>query len=57
MRRIRLLIVAATIAAIGALGVAANADPSAPTNGGSNNGGGQSGQCAGPLAERPAACD
>jgi hypothetical protein len=31
-----------------------SADPSPPTNGG--NGAGQSGQCTGPAADRPAAC-
>ena len=30
------------------------ADPSPPTNGG--NGAGQSGQCTGPQADRPASC-
>ena len=35
---------------------AALADATAPTNGGSNLGGGQSGQCTGALANRPAAC-
>jgi len=33
---------------------AALANPSPPTNGG--NGAGQSGQCTGPQADRPAAC-
>jgi hypothetical protein len=32
----------------------AGANPSPPTNGG--NGGGQSGQCTGPNAERPQSC-
>lgn len=32
------------------------ADASAPTNGGSANGGGSSGQCTGDMASRPAAC-
>lgn len=34
----------------------ASADPSAPTNGGSANGAGQSGNCTGANADRPAAC-
>jgi hypothetical protein len=57
MRRLRALAIAVVVAATLAIGGVAYADPSAPTNGGSNLGGGQSGQCAGPLAERPAACD
>jgi hypothetical protein len=32
------------------------ADPSPPTNGGSANGGGSSGQCTGDMDSRPAAC-
>jgi hypothetical protein len=32
------------------------ANPEAPTNGGSANGGGSSGQCTGANADRPAAC-
>lgn len=35
---------------------AALADPTAPTNGGSANGAGQSGNCTGANADRPAAC-
>lgn len=35
---------------------AAGANPTAPTNGGSANGTGQSGQCTGANADRPAAC-
>jgi hypothetical protein len=35
---------------------AALANPSPPTNGGSANGGGASGQCTGANADRPAAC-
>jgi hypothetical protein len=34
----------------------ASANPSAPTNGGSANGGGQSGQCTGANADRPPSC-
>lgn len=36
--------------------IAATANPSAPTNDGSANGGGSSGQCTGAEADRPAAC-
>lgn len=45
-----------TLASSFALAVAAPAfaEPSPPTNGG--NGAGQSGQCTGPQADRPAAC-
>jgi hypothetical protein len=32
------------------------ANPEAPTNGGSANGGGQSGQCTGANADRPPSC-
>jgi hypothetical protein len=32
------------------------ANPEPPTNGGSANGGGSSGQCTGANADRPAAC-
>lgn len=35
---------------------AAFADAQAPTNGGSANGAGSSGQCTGDMASRPAAC-
>lgn len=52
MRRLILaLLIAAGLAA--GIGVA-SADATAPTNGG--NGAGQSGQCTGPAAERPTAC-
>lgn len=34
----------------------AYANPSPPTNGGSANGGGSSGQCTGAQEDRPAAC-
>jgi hypothetical protein len=51
----RRLFVALLVAAGLAAGVgAAAAEPTAPTNGG--NGAGQSGQCTGPAAERPTAC-
>jgi hypothetical protein len=55
MRRIALAIALAGLAAyLGAATALANASP--PTNGGSNLGGGQSGQCTGALADRPASC-
>jgi hypothetical protein len=46
----------ALLAVFGALALTAPAfgDPSPPTNGG--NGAGQSGQCTGPAADRPASC-
>jgi len=52
----RRLVVALTIVGGLSLGVAAPAfgSPQPPTNGG--NGAGQSGQCTGPAAERPASC-
>jgi hypothetical protein len=52
----RRLVVALTIVGGLTLGVAAPAfaSPQPPTNGG--NGAGQSGQCTGPAAERPASC-
>lgn len=46
------LVLATVVTALGA--APAFADPSPPTNGG--NGAGQSGQCTGPAAERPTAC-
>lgn len=51
-------ILGATLGLIFALSVvsAAFANPSPPTNGGSANGGGSSGQCTGANADRPAAC-
>jgi hypothetical protein len=54
MRKTIVSIVAATflLAAAGAAG----ADPSAPTNGGSANGNGASGQCTGAEADRPPSC-
>jgi hypothetical protein len=36
--------------------IAAGANPEAPTNGGSANGGGSSGQCTGTNADRPPSC-
>ena len=40
-----------------ALGLtSAFANPKAPTNGGSANGGGSSGQCTGAQVDRPASC-
>jgi hypothetical protein len=48
------------VAGLAAFGLAASvtapalASPSPPTNGG--NGAGQSGQCTGPAADRPASC-
>jgi hypothetical protein len=52
----RRLVLALTIAGGLTLGTAAPAfaSPHPPTNGG--NGAGQSGQCTGPAAERPASC-
>lgn len=49
-------ILATSFAAILLTAGVALANPEPPTNGGSNNGGGQSGQCTGPEAERPASC-
>lgn len=48
-------IFASAILALSIAGVA-SANPHAPTNGGSANGGGSSGQCTGANADRPAAC-
>jgi hypothetical protein len=49
------LLAAVTVALITlATAVPVFASPSAPTNGG--NGAGQSGQCTGPAADRPASC-
>jgi len=51
----RKLFVALAVAASSlALALPAFANPSPPTNGG--NGAGQSGQCTGPAADRPASC-
>jgi opacity protein-like surface antigen len=55
MRKILAAIALAAALVLGAAG-AATANPSAPTNGGSANGAGQSGQCTGAEADRPAAC-
>lgn len=47
-------VTAASAAALLGTAVPAFADATAPTNGG--NGAGSSGQCTGPAAERPTAC-
>jgi hypothetical protein len=52
----RLGIVTAAVFASLVLAAPAYADPAPPTNGGSNNGNGSSGQCTGPEAERPPSC-
>jgi hypothetical protein len=52
--RRRMAIALSTCAVLGALAPVASANPSPPTNGG--NGAGQSGQCTGPAADRPASC-
>ena len=56
MLRIRKLASALLAAGVLCVGLvpAASASPSPPTNGG--NGAGQSGQCTGPQADRPASC-
>jgi hypothetical protein len=54
VRRLALIVVA--VFASLALATPAYADASAPTNGGSNNGTGASGNCTGPMDERPPAC-
>jgi hypothetical protein len=54
MRLVLGIIVAVTMF-VASAGIA-SANPSAPTNGGSANGGGQSGQCTGANADRPPAC-
>ena len=46
--------IVAAAAMLLATATAASANPSAPTNGG--NGAGQSGQCTGAAADRPASC-
>jgi len=49
----------ALVLAVGALFLfvsTVSADAQAPTNGGSANGGGSSGQCTGDMASRPPAC-
>jgi opacity protein-like surface antigen len=48
----RLIALAATVIALQSTAVFA--EPSPPTNGG--NGGGSSGQCTGPAADRPTSC-
>jgi hypothetical protein len=52
-------IIAGTCIAAGLLlsgGAIASADATAPTNGGSANGNGSSGQCTGDMASRPPSC-
>ena len=56
MIRKLLLVLATAGAALAFAAGPAAANPEPPTNGGSHNGGGQSGQCTGPEADRPAAC-
>lgn len=46
----------ASVALLAATALPVLSSPSPPTNGGSANGGGSSGQCTGPNDERPAAC-
>jgi Spy/CpxP family protein refolding chaperone len=48
--------VAAALFSLTLLASPASANPNPPTNGGSANGGGQSGQCTGANADRPASC-
>jgi hypothetical protein len=55
MRKFASTVVLSAALVLGGAGLA-SADPAAPTNGGSANGGGQSGQCTGANADRPAAC-
>ena len=52
--RRRMAIALSTAALLGSFSSVAAATPSPPTNGG--NGAGQSGQCTGPAADRPAVC-
>jgi hypothetical protein len=55
MSRIRKVLVSVLLAlTVSFIGVSALANPSPPTNGG--NGAGQSGQCTGNPADRPAVC-
>jgi hypothetical protein len=55
MRRVRRMVVGAFVAlTLGLVAVPAHANPAPPTNGG--NGAGQSGQCTGNPANRPAVC-
>ena len=50
----RMLALATVIASLALTAAPAFADPAPPTNGG--NGAGQSGQCTGAAADRPASC-
>jgi hypothetical protein len=52
------LFIASTLAGLVLMATAAPAfaDAKAPTNGGSANGGGSSGQCTGDMASRPPSC-
>jgi hypothetical protein len=50
----KLVMIFSAVAFAAATTAPAFADASAPTNGG--NGAGQSGQCTGPAADRPASC-
>ena len=52
----RLIATVLTAAALLIPSTAAFADPNPPTNGGSANGNGASGQCTGAEAERPPSC-
>ncbi len=52
--KVRFLVALAVVLMALATAVPAFADPSPPTNAG--NGAGQSGQCTGPAADRPASC-
>lgn len=54
LKRTGTLVVVFATAGVLALAGPASANPSPPTNGG--NGAGQSGQCTGPAADRPASC-
>ena len=53
-KRASIGLAALCLTATGLVGAFASANPSPPTNGG--NGAGQSGQCTGAAADRPAAC-
>jgi hypothetical protein len=52
----RLALTAAAVFASLALATPAHANPQPPTNGGSANGNGSSGQCTGAEADRPPSC-
>jgi hypothetical protein len=55
MNRLKMIVATGlTLAAFAASTATALANPKPPTNGG--NGAGQSGQCTGPAADRPAPC-